>query len=110
MSASATPEQEETSEGQHIGVHNPLQSRRAVVQVASDGRQGDVHHRDVQDHHELGDASESEQDPVRRVPLGRLAAFEFVSHSGDLRLDLARLDDRVWTLATLDTEQGRPIP
>ncbi len=60
-------EQEEAGEGEHVGVHHPLQADRGVVQVPPDRRQGDVHHRDVEDHHELGDAGQGQNHPVRGI-------------------------------------------
>ena len=57
-------EQQEPGEGQHIGVHHPLQAGGRVVEVLADRREGDVHHRDVEDDHELRHAGERQDDPV----------------------------------------------
>ncbi len=66
-SAARPPEKEEAGEGQRVGVDDPLQARRAEVQVALNGRQGDVDDRRVQDHHELADADEGQHQPGRHV-------------------------------------------
>jgi hypothetical protein len=52
----AAAEEQEAGEGEHVGIHDPLQPRRRVVQVASDRGERDVDDRDVEHDHELGDA------------------------------------------------------
>ena len=59
----ASAEQEQAAEGQGVGGHHPLEADRAEVQVVLDGGQGDVHDRDVEHHHELGQA-DHDQDHV----------------------------------------------
>ncbi len=66
-------EKEEPGEGQRVGVDDPLEVRGAEVQVALDGREGDVDDGGVEHDHELADADDAEDDPRRDVP----ARFEF---------------------------------
>ena len=66
-------EEEETGEGQRVGVDHPLQARGAEVQVTLDGRQRHVHDRCVEDDHELADADKREDEPGRhRAPVVEL--------------------------------------
>jgi hypothetical protein len=48
-----SPEQQETAERQSVGGHHPLQVRLGNAQLAADGRQGDVHDRQVNGGHEV---------------------------------------------------------
>ena len=51
-----TPEQEEQSAGeQDVDGHDPLEVRPANAEVLADRRERDVHDRDVEHDHELGD-------------------------------------------------------
>ncbi len=61
----APAEHQQAGEGQRVGVDYPLQALGREVQGSLDRRQRDVHDRDVEDHHELGDADQDEQQ--RRV-------------------------------------------
>ena len=56
---------------QHVGADRPLVVRRRQVEGVADGRQRDVHHRDVEDDHELGGDHQREDRP-RTADLGRL--------------------------------------
>ena len=62
----APAEEEESGEGQRIGVDHPLQAARREAEVVADRRQGDVDHRDVEDDHELAEADEQQHQPGRR--------------------------------------------
>ena len=66
----AAAEEEEAREREDVGVHDPLQARRGVVQVATDRRQRDVHDGDVEDDHELRDARNSEDQTSAQVARG----------------------------------------
>ena len=60
-------EQQEAGEREHVTVHDPLQACGAVVQVAADGRKGDVHDRHVKHDHELAQADDREDQAVGRL-------------------------------------------
>jgi hypothetical protein len=78
----ATPEQQEAAEGQPVGGHDPLQVRLGEVQVASDGRQSDVHDREIDDRHEVRNSQHGERAPA--VNLGSLCIHHYLLHiSGD---------------------------
>ena len=49
-------EQQEAAEHERVGADHPLQVLLGEPEVDLDGRQRDVHDRDVEDHHELHDA------------------------------------------------------
>ena len=56
----ATAEQQEAGEHEGIGVHHPLQVLRREVKRGLHRRQCDIHDRDVDDHHQLGQAHQDE--------------------------------------------------
>jgi hypothetical protein len=56
-------EQQEAGEGEGVGVDHPLQARRVEAQIATYGRQRDVHDRHVQDDQELAQAGQREHGP-----------------------------------------------
>jgi hypothetical protein len=58
------PEQQETAKGDQIAVHHPGEVTLAEVQVALDRRQGDVHDRRIEHHHQLPEAQHRERDPA----------------------------------------------
>ena len=60
-------EQEQAAERQGVRGHHPLPVHRGEVQRTLRGRQGDVHHRDVQDDHELREADDAEDEPAPPV-------------------------------------------
>ena len=62
--AGAPAEQQETTEGEGIAAHDPLEVLGREAEVGLDRRQGDVHDRDVEDHHEVGDAQDRERLPA----------------------------------------------
>lgn len=62
-------EQQETSEGEGIGVLHPGQTGRAEVERVLDLRHRDVHHGAVEDDHQLGDQDDCED--YSRPPRGR---------------------------------------
>jgi hypothetical protein len=70
-------EEQEPGEGEHVGVDHPLEARGAVVEVPADRGQGDVHDRDVEDHHELRHAGDGEDEPVGGVPVRSTGCCHF---------------------------------
>jgi hypothetical protein len=60
----ASPEQQEAAEQQGVGGDHPLQARWGEVQRVLDPRQGDVHDRDIEDHHELAERDQRESQPL----------------------------------------------
>src|SRR5207248_11748873 len=69
----AASEQQETAEDQRVARDRPADSRAAQLQVGGDVRESDVHGRDVEDDHELGDEQYREK-PAVRPGAGVLAA------------------------------------
>ena len=61
----APTEKEETGERQGVRVQYPLELRRREAQAVLDRRQCHIDDRDVQQHHELSDARQGEDHPVR---------------------------------------------
>ncbi len=62
--AESPAEQQESPERQQIGVDDPHQRRLAEAQVVTNGRQGDVHDRRVEDDHEHTQAQHRERKPA----------------------------------------------
>jgi hypothetical protein len=60
----AAAEQQEAAEHERIAVDHPLQVRGAEPEVGLDRRQRDVHHRRVEDDHELREADDDEDEPA----------------------------------------------
>ena len=60
-------QQEHAAEEDGVGGDHPLQAFLAEVEAGLDRRQGDVHDRDVEDDHELGDDDGREADPPPRI-------------------------------------------
>ena len=65
--AGAPAEQQEAAEGEAVAAHHPLEVLGREAQVGLDGRQGDVHDRDVEHHHQVGDAEHRECEPAPGV-------------------------------------------
>ena len=65
-------QQEESAEGDQVGVDDPGQRRCGEVQVPLDRRQRDVHHRCVEHDHELADAEDHQGDPAPAVAVAPL--------------------------------------
>jgi hypothetical protein len=61
-------EQQQATERQGVRRHDPLPVRGGEAQRVLRGRQGDVHHRDIQDDHELREADHAEDEPPPPVP------------------------------------------
>ena len=59
----ASPQHQKPGKCQRVGVDDPLQPGGREMQPATDRRQRDVDDRDVEDHHELGEAHEDQQHP-----------------------------------------------
>jgi hypothetical protein len=59
----AAAEEQETGEGQPVGGHQPLQVGFGEVERAADGRQGDVHDREIHDRDEVGHDQQRERFP-----------------------------------------------
>jgi hypothetical protein len=59
----AAAEQHEAGEGKQVAIDNPGQAGGGKAEVPTDRRQGDVHDRGVQNHHELAGAHQREDDP-----------------------------------------------
>ncbi len=57
----APAEQQETREGEGVSVQDPLQAIGGEAQRILDRRQGDVHDRDIEDHHELAQTDHEQQ-------------------------------------------------
>ncbi len=65
------PAQEQQAAGhQHVTVDHPGQARAGERQIVLDPRQGDGHHRDVQDEHELDQRQHAKRPPSPRVRTG----------------------------------------
>ena len=65
------PAQEQQSAGhQHVTVDHPGQARAGERQIVLDPRQGDGHHGDVQDEHELDQRQHAKRPPSPRVRTG----------------------------------------
>ncbi|MNC89451.1 hypothetical protein D3C83_53890 [compost metagenome] len=47
-----TAQQEQTAEGERVGVDHPLQAARPEAETGGDLRQSHVHHGDIDGHHE----------------------------------------------------------
>jgi hypothetical protein len=60
-------EQQQAAEGERVGIEDPGQAGRGEVQAAGDARQGDVHHRQVEDDHELGAEHDGEGHAARSL-------------------------------------------
>ncbi len=60
----ATAQQQESAEGQHVGVHHPHERRLREVQITPDGGQRHVHDRRVQHDHEHSEAQDDEGPPT----------------------------------------------
>ena len=63
--AHPAPEQEQAAERERVAVDHPLQALGAEAEVGLDGRQRDIHDRDVEDDHELGDGEHRQRQPFR---------------------------------------------
>ena len=80
-------EQQQAAEGQGVGGHHPLPVHRGEMQRVLRGRQRDVHHRDVEDDHELREADDAEDEPP--PPLRGSAGAAAVPAGGvDIRHEL----------------------
>ena len=60
-SASAAAEEEQAAEDERVARDRPADRRSTQLQIAGEARQGDVHGRDVEDHHQLGDEQDAEE-------------------------------------------------
>ena len=60
----APAQEQEATECEHVGVHNPRQVALGELQSAADRRKRDVHDRGVEHDHELRDAEERQRDPT----------------------------------------------
>nr|WP_274704599.1 hypothetical protein [Actinomadura geliboluensis] len=63
-------EQQQPAEGERVGVDHPGQPGRAEAEPGGDLREPDVHHRQVQRHHELHDGDGGEDEPRPRLGRG----------------------------------------
>jgi hypothetical protein len=61
--ARAPAEQQQATEGKRVGVDDPLQPVSREPEVGLDRGQCDVHDRDVEDDHELGDGEDGQGEP-----------------------------------------------
>ena len=61
----AAAEEEEAAEDERVARDRPADLRAAQLQVLGEARQGDVHGRDVEDHHQLGDEQHEQEQSVR---------------------------------------------
>ena len=61
--ARAPAEQEQAAERERVAVDDPLQALGGEPEIALDRGQRDVHDRDVEHHHELGDGEDRERHP-----------------------------------------------
>ena len=94
--------EEQHAEGQRVGVHDPLELRRADVQVLLDRGQRDVHHRVVEHDHEQPDGDGRERPPLpvlrREEPRPHACRLEKVGDcSRAVTRTLPRVSDFVWT-------------
>ena len=62
--SSPAAEEQEAGEGQPVGGDHPLQVGLGEVELAADGRQGDVHDREVHDGDEVGRHQQGESSPA----------------------------------------------
>jgi hypothetical protein len=81
----STAEQQDAAEEDRVGRHHPLQAGLREAEVRADGRERDVHDRDVQHHHELRRHQHAERDPAR--PIGLLVPHAAAPQSVDSHLD-----------------------
>ena len=65
----AAAEEEQAPEDQRVARDRPADVRAAQVEVTGEARQCDVHRRDVEDHHQLGDEQHEQE---QAVPLARV--------------------------------------
>ena len=72
----AAAEEQEAGEGQPVGGDHPLQVGLGKVELAADGRQGDVDDREVHDGDEVGHHQQGEGAPALARRLGRMAGPE----------------------------------
>ena len=71
----APAEEHEAAVAEHVGADDPLQRRRGQVQLGTDRRQGDAHHRHVEPFQEDGPAQDEEhgpRSPVEAIGTGRV--------------------------------------
>src|SRR5262249_13871284 len=93
----------ERGERQRVGVDDPLQLREARVQIPLDRRQGDVHHRDVEEEHEHGGADDDQRPPLAlptphslTIPTPTLSNVqEVLTVPNDVAAELAGVEDGV---------------
>ena len=55
-------EEEQAAEDERVARDRPADRRAAQLQISREARQGDVHGRDVEDDHQLGDQQDDEED------------------------------------------------
>jgi NAD(P)-dependent dehydrogenase (short-subunit alcohol dehydrogenase family) len=79
---SPAAEQQQAAEGQGVTVQDPGQAGRAEVQAMLDFRQRDVHHRGVQDDHQLRAQQDGQGDAAVAVAAARRAAARRAAASG----------------------------
>jgi len=100
-------EQQQAAEPQRVGGDHPLPVRGGEVERVLCGRQRDVHHRDVEDHHQLRQADHAQDEPapvpgavhgggighethdlsqefVTGVPAIRVSGFQVAEHEREL--------------------------
>ena len=65
--AHAAPEQQEAAEGERIAADDPLEVLGREVELLLDRRKRDVHDRDVENDHQVGDSEDGERLPTLRV-------------------------------------------
>ena len=66
----AATEQDQPAESERVGRDHPLEIGDRDAQVRLDGRQRDVHHRDVEDEHELRCAQQGQDHPRPAIHCG----------------------------------------
>jgi hypothetical protein len=60
----AAAEEQQASEDQRVARDRPADVGAADPKISREARQRDVHRRDVEDHHQLGDQQDEQQDPA----------------------------------------------
>ena len=89
-------EQEEASEEERVGAHDPLEALPREPEVGLDGRKGDVHDRDVEHDHELHAEEQSECEPLPSSRCDHGASFRLVRR--DLPTYRTRLQKAIFHL------------
>ncbi len=96
------PEEQQAPEDERVARDRPADVGAGQVQVSREARKGDVHRRDVENDHQLGDEQDEQQRPALLVRSRRLRAGVVTLEcgvgvpSGMHLVVLSKLDSSVW--------------